>query len=158
MMIAHSSRKIGRTVLRRVRESLLGGITHVTTEAPVAALTFDDGPHPDYTPRLLDLLARYNARATFFLLGKFAIQYPALVQCMAEAGHAIGNHSWDHASFPFLTGRQRRAQIRACAQAIAPYGQRLFRPPYMEQNLSSRLDMLWMRYEVILCDCDSGDW
>jgi peptidoglycan/xylan/chitin deacetylase (PgdA/CDA1 family) len=92
------------------------------------------------------------------MLGQSAIQYPALVRRIAQAGHAIGNHSWDHASFPFITGRQRREQMRACARALAPYGQRLFRPPYGEQNLASRLDMLWMRYKVILFNCEVGDW
>jgi peptidoglycan-N-acetylglucosamine deacetylase len=136
----------------------LGSITHVATAEPVAALTFDDGPHAAYTPQLLDLLARHQARATFFVLGQFAVQHPDLLQRIAQAGHAIGNHSWDHASFPFITGRQRREQIRACARAIAPYGQRLFRPPYGEQNLASQLDILWMRHKVILFSCEVGDW
>ena len=136
----------------------LGSITDVATMEPVAALTFDDGPHAAYTPRLLDILESHQARATFFMLGQFAIQYPELLRRIAQAGHAIGNHSWDHASFPFITSRQRRAQIRACARAIAPYGQRLFRPPYGEQNLVSRLDTLWMRHKVILFNCEVGDW
>jgi peptidoglycan/xylan/chitin deacetylase (PgdA/CDA1 family) len=92
------------------------------------------------------------------MLGQFAIQYPDLVRRIAQAGHAIGNHSWDHASFPFITGRQRREQIQACARAITPYGQRLFRPPYGEQNLASRLDILWMRHKAILFNCEVGDW
>jgi peptidoglycan/xylan/chitin deacetylase (PgdA/CDA1 family) len=92
------------------------------------------------------------------MLGQSAIQHPDLVRHIAQAGHAIGNHSWDHASFPFLTGRQRREQIRACARAITPYGQRLFRPPYGQQNLVSRLDTLWTRHKVILFNCEVGDW
>ena len=58
---------------------------------------------------------------------------------IAEAGHAIGNHTWDHPSFPLISGRERQRQLKACADAIAPYGLRLFRPPYGEQNLRSRL-------------------
>jgi peptidoglycan/xylan/chitin deacetylase (PgdA/CDA1 family) len=157
-MITQYSNQFARKVYNRAMRHILGSITHVATMEPVAALTFDDGPHAEYTPRLLDILARHQARATFFMLGQSAIQYPDLVRRIAQAGHAIGNHSWDHASFPFITGRQRREQIRACAQALAPYGQRLFRPPYGEQNLASRLDMLWMRYKVILFNCEVGDW
>ncbi len=157
-MITHYSSQFVRKVYRRAMWYFLGSITHVETAEPVAALTFDDGPHAASTPQLLEILERHQARATFFMLGQFAIQYPELVQRIAQAGHAIGNHSWDHASFPFITGRQRRAQIRACARAIAPYGQRLFRPPYGEQNLVSQLDILWMRHKVILFNCEVGDW
>ena len=157
-MITQYSSQFVRKVYRRVMRHFLGSITHVATADPVAALTFDDGPHAEYTPRLLDILARHHARATFFMLGQSAIQYPDLLRRIAQAGHAIGNHSWDHASFPFITGRQRREQIRACARAIAPYGQRLFRPPYGEQSLASRLNILRMRYKVILFNCEVGDW
>lgn len=157
-MITQYSSQFVRKVYRRVMRRFLGSITHVATAEPVAALTFDDGPHAAYTPRLLDILESHQARATFFMLGQSAIQYPELLRRIAQAGHAIGNHSWDHASFPFITGRKRREQIRACARAIAPYGQRLFRPPYGEQNLASQCDILWMRHKVILFNCEVGDW
>jgi peptidoglycan/xylan/chitin deacetylase (PgdA/CDA1 family) len=77
---------------------------------------------------------------------------------MAEAGHAIGNHSWDHPSFPFISGSERRRQVRACAEATAPHGQRLFRPPYGEQSVASRLDLRLLGYDVILFSCEVGDW
>jgi len=157
-MITHYSSQFVRRVYRRAARYFLGSITHVATTEPVAALTFDDGPQAGSTPQLLDILKRHQARATFFMLGHFAVQYPELVRRIAQDGHAIGNHSWDHASFPFITGRQRREQIRACARAIAPYGQRLFRPPYGEQNLASWFDIVWMRHKVILFNCEVGDW
>jgi peptidoglycan/xylan/chitin deacetylase (PgdA/CDA1 family) len=141
-----------------VARNVFGTITHVVTEEPVAALTFDDGPHPEFTPRLLDLLERHNARATFFMLGEAAQGNQELVRRIAGAGHAIGNHSWDHPSFPLITGRERREQLRACERAIAPYGQHLFRPPYGEQNLASRLDALWLGYKVITWNLVVGDW
>jgi peptidoglycan/xylan/chitin deacetylase (PgdA/CDA1 family) len=126
-----------------------GTITHIETQEPVAALTFDDGPHPEFTPRLLKILDRYGARATFFMVGEAAKKYPGLVRQVAEAGHAIGNHSWDHASFPLITGRERREQIRACANVLASCGQRLFRPPYGHQSVASFLDALCLGYKVI---------
>jgi peptidoglycan/xylan/chitin deacetylase (PgdA/CDA1 family) len=137
---------------------VLGTITQVTTDEPVAALTFDDGPHPEYTPRILDILEKHQAHATFFMLGEAAERHPEIVKRVAEAGHAIGNHSWDHPSFPLLTRRERREQIRACAKAIAPYGESLFRPPYGMQNLASRLDAFLMGYQVITWNAGADDW
>src|SRR3989442_11666872 len=116
---------------------LLGSITHVATAESVAALTFDDGPHAASTPQLLEILERHQARATFFMLGQFALQYPELVQRIAQAGHAIGNHSWDHASFPFITGRQRRMTPRARSRSRAPHQQRASRPPDLAKNQRS---------------------
>jgi len=95
-------------------------------------LTFDDGPHPDYTPMILDLLERLQIRATFFLIGKHAERNPELVQRLARH-HRLGNHTWNH---PNLR-RQNRDFI---AQELAPTRKlltelggedvRLFRPPY----------------------------
>jgi peptidoglycan/xylan/chitin deacetylase (PgdA/CDA1 family) len=136
----------------------VGTVTRVNTNAGVAALTFDDGPDPEYTPRLLDTLKKYQVRATFFMIGQAAKAHPQVVKLVAQAGHAIGNHSWDHPSFPLISGRERRTQIRACAQALAPYGQRLFRPPYAEQNIESRIDASLLGYKVVMFDAWSDDW
>lgn len=135
-----------------------GTITNVMTRDRVAALTFDDGPHPEYTPRLLDILERHEALATFFMVGQAAQRYPQLVQQVAQAGHAIGNHSWDHQFFPSLPSHQRRKQIRVCECALAPYGQRLFRPPYGAENLASHLDALSLHYQVVAWSLDAEDW
>jgi len=137
---------------------VVGTITHVSTKDAVAALTFDDGPHPEATPRLLDILEKHQACATFFMVGEAAQRYPDLVRRVAEAGHAIGNHSWDHSSLPLLSGKERRDQIRACERALAPYGQRLFRPPYGHQSIASRLDALWLGYQVITWNLVARDW
>jgi len=135
-----------------------GAITHVATKEPAAALTFDDGPHPEFTPRLLDVLGRHHARATFFMVGEKAHQRPELVRIVAQQGHEIANHSWNHARFPTLTARARRAQIRACAAAIAPYGQRLFRPPHGEENVACQIDTLWLRHTVVAWSLAVDDW
>lgn len=147
-----------RRFLAAATRNMIGTITHVTTSHAVAALTFDDGPHPEFTRRLLDILDRYRARATFFIVGRSAQRYPELVKQIAQAGHAIGNHSWDHPSFPYISGRKRRAQIRACAKAIHPYGLKLFRPPYGNQSIASRLDALWLGYQVITWNVVAQDW
>jgi len=138
--------------------SRTGTVTRVVTDKARVALTFDDGPHPDYTPRLLDILDRHNARATFFLVGCVADRHRPLVAEMAARGHELGNHSWDHPSFPTISPGQRRAQMRRCAEALAPHGQRLFRPPYGHQSLASRLDALWLGYEVVAWTVAADDW
>ena len=97
---------------------VVGTVTHFATDNTIAALAFDDGPHPEYTPRLLDILEKYKVRATFFMIGKGAIEHPSIVKRIAQSGHAIGNHSWDHASFTTIRGKERREQIRACGIAI----------------------------------------
>jgi peptidoglycan/xylan/chitin deacetylase (PgdA/CDA1 family) len=130
----------------------------VTTRDPVVALTFDDGPDPEFTPRLLNVLEAHGAHATFFMIGDAAQKCPELVKKVAEAGHAIGNHAWDHSSFPMINRRERLAQIRDCAKALAPYGEKLFRPPYGNQNLASRLDALWLGYEVVMFNVETDDW
>ena len=147
-----------RRLIGTIARKTLGSYTHSVTDEPVIALTFDDGPHPDFTPRLLDILERYHAKATFFMVGETAQKFPELVRLVAEKGHVIGGHSWDHPSFPLISGRERRRQMRACERALAPYGHRLFRPPYGEQVVASRLDALWLGYEVVCWSVDVGDW
>lgn len=150
-------RKI-RKLFYSIPVPLLGTITHISTTEPVAALTFDDGPDPVFTPRLLEILEKYHIHATFFMIGKAAERYPDLVRKIAQAGHAIGIHSWNHPSFPSISGKERRKQIRACAKAVAPYGLRLFRPPYGHQSIASRVDALFLRYKVITWNVHSFDW
>lgn len=133
-------------------------MTHVLTRDPVAALTFDDGPDPGSTPRLLEVLERHQARATFFMVGEAARKHRDVVERVARGGHAIGNHTWDHPSLPLLTGSERRWQMRACEEAIAPYGQRLFRPPFGHQNVRSRLDALRLGLQVVTWNIVAEDW
>src|SRR5437870_7380905 len=70
------------------------------------ALTFDDGPNPRVTPKLLDLLEKHRVSATFFVLGKYVEQYPQLAREIAAAGHVIGNHTFSHPSLLFFSQQQ----------------------------------------------------
>jgi peptidoglycan/xylan/chitin deacetylase (PgdA/CDA1 family) len=124
----------------------------------VISLTFDDGPDAESTPRVLDLLEMYGAQATFFLVGQAAAAQPDMVKRIATGGHAIGLHSWNHRSFLTLSRRERRRQIVDCSRAIEPYQSRLFRPPYGEQNVATRLEAFMMGYEVVGWNVNSGDW
>ena len=153
-----TAKRKARRVVERLADHVIGTTTSVSTEEKVVALTFDDGPSPDSTPRLLEILHHHGAKATFFMVGMAAARWPQLVRDVADQGHAIGNHSWDHGSFPLLSGRQRRHQLRACARALAPYEQRLFRPPYGNQNTASYLDAALLGYRVIAWNGVCGDW
>ncbi|CAG9170650.1 hypothetical protein LMG23992_01692 [Cupriavidus laharis] len=103
------------------------------TAGACVALTFDDGPHPELTPRVLDLLDQHGARATFFCVGERAAQYPALVREIARRGHAVENHSMHHRlDFSVFGPRRMRREIRAAQQLLTEItGQapRYFRAP-----------------------------
>jgi peptidoglycan/xylan/chitin deacetylase (PgdA/CDA1 family) len=114
--------------------SQLFGRTLIAPRRPgELALTFDDGPNPACTPRLLDILAAQDVRATFFLVGGFAQVQPGLVHRILAAGHLIGNHSWTHPNLA-LTAANRvdkeLARTRETLQQIAGTPIRYFRPPY----------------------------
>jgi peptidoglycan/xylan/chitin deacetylase (PgdA/CDA1 family) len=136
----------------------LGTIIRVDTREPAIALTFDDGPHPGDTPKVLEILQRHGARATFFMVGKCAAAHPGLVGQVAAAGHAVANHGWDHTSFRLLDSAARKTQIRDTAAALAPHGVALFRPPYGEQSLASRIDAGNAGQKVIGFDVVAEDW
>jgi peptidoglycan/xylan/chitin deacetylase (PgdA/CDA1 family) len=96
-------------------------------------LTFDDGPHPDWTPRVLDVLARADVRATFFVIGRLAQHSPALLREIRTAGHVIGNHGYSHRHPWTLTRARARSEVRAALDTIAQaLGERpqWFRPPH----------------------------
>lgn len=145
-------------VQRQLKRTLLGTIVAVDTEQQVAALTFDDGPDPRFTPRLLKILERYQAQATFFMVGESAEKYPALVERVARSGHAIGNHTWDHCSLPGLSRAARRKQIQACRSATGSHGQRLLRPPFGHLNAAARFDAALLGYKVVTWSLAVHDW
>jgi len=98
------------------RSQLFGRIVRRTGVG--CALTFDDGPNPDVTPRLLSLLARYDVPATFFVLGKYVTQYPELMSDIAARNHAIGNHTFAHHSLVFFSRQQIVDELNRCDDAV----------------------------------------
>jgi peptidoglycan/xylan/chitin deacetylase (PgdA/CDA1 family) len=135
-----------------------GIISHVMTEKPIAAITFDDGPDPIYTPRVLDILRKHDAHATFFMVGEGAHNNPDIVRNVAREGHAIGNHSWHHFAFPLIPWAQQMEDIRRCQRAIKPYGHRIFRPPYGLNDDKSNIGALLHGYRVIGWSLSPEDW
>jgi len=97
------------------------------------AITFDDGPNPVVTPGVLELLERYRATATFFLIGQRVRAFPALAREIVESGHAVGNHTETHPSLTFLSSGRIAEELERCDDAIvAATGKkpRWMRPPY----------------------------
>ncbi len=113
---------------------LFGPTVRRTASSRKIALTFDDGPNPAATPRLLELFDRYSVRATFFLIGKFARACPDLVKEISVRGHLIGNHSDTHANLFLQTRAGIRGELARCQDAIAAAAHaeppRWMRPPY----------------------------
>ncbi len=97
------------------------------------ALTYDDGPNDPYTPQLMEVLARHDVRATFFLVGEFVKQRPQVVRDLVASGHAIGNHTYSHPNLIFVSQPELRRQLEQTNAAIADAcGEKpdLFRPPF----------------------------
>src|ERR1700758_2485331 len=97
------------------------------------ALTYDDGPNDPHTLRLLEVLAKHGAAATFFLIGRFVEQRPDIIREVVKAGHAIGNHTFTHPNLIFAGNGETRSQLQRCTRAIegaVGVTPRLFRPPF----------------------------
>ena len=115
----------GRLGLRRL-------IWSVSTVEPLAALTFDDGPDPELTPRILAVLSEHGVQATFNVMGWNALRHPDLVRAVVAAGHELGNHTWTHQDLAFQSALQTRRQLERGRDAIeqtAGLRPRFFRPP-----------------------------
>ena len=117
----------------------LGSIWRGPRESRAVSLTFDDGPDPEWTPRVLDVLAREGVRAAFFLIGQRARRAPEHARRIADSGHDLGNHTWSHPSLwrcgPAHTEREIADGHAAIADAAgAP--PRFFRPPWGKTNLA----------------------
>ncbi len=114
--------------------SQMFGATLTAPRAPgQIALTFDDGPNPVWTPRLLEILARTNIHATFFLIGSFADEEPNLVREIVAAGHLIGNHSWTHPNLALTSARKVEEELtrtKRKLEYISGGPIRFFRPPF----------------------------
>jgi peptidoglycan-N-acetylglucosamine deacetylase len=136
-------------------------VFHIDTNQKVVALTFDDGPHPKYTPLLLELLHKERVRATFFLLGKNAEQYPKITSWIYRAGHEIGNHSYSHREPKQLSRVQVYDEIKKTEKIIKNIvGRRPdhFRSPYGELTPSILKATYDAGYQLINWNIDPRDW
>lgn len=140
----------------------LHSYNRIQTTRPVVALTFDDGPHPQLTPKLLDLLKERNIRATFYVIGRNVEAYPEITRRIVEEGHEIGNHSFSHPALSKVGAARVKSEIERTNAAIRQATgvlPRTMRPPYgatnaaLNRRLREEFDL-----PVILWSVDPQDW
>jgi len=125
------------------------------------ALTFDDGPNPEYTPQILDILDDYKVKATFFLIGREIEKYPALTRRILEKNHSIGNHSYYHKKHLQLDSRKIIKEIEETSKIIKRFNghsQFFFRPPYGKVSLFLLFMTIRLNLSIVLWSVDSMDW
>ena len=153
--------------LRPKKMQLLQWMPHtvVSTRAPRADkalyLTFDDGPNPDHTPALLELLGKYGAKATFFLIGREAERYPQLVERIVEEGHTLGNHSYSHPMFDALTFTEQWVEVERTDEVLSTFDGRArhgFRPPRGVFSLLLTLRFAFSRRKLAYWSYDTLDY
>ena len=134
----------------------------VYVEGPYVALTFDDGPNATLTPKLLDLLAARQLKATFFVVGQNAAEYPEILKRIVREGHEIASHSWSHPNLGKMSDEGVRRELQKTDDAIvAAIGKRptLMRPPYGSITANQKR---WIHeefgYRIIMWDVDPLDW
>ena len=142
-----------------------GFLWAVKTNNKEVYLTFDDGPSPEYTNRLLDLLKIYNQKATFFIVGKRAVKYPEIIQRIVDEGHELGNHSYNHFWSNELTYEEQEVEIDKTQEVLIEivgekHAPKFFRAPYgrMTGNIKLllyRKKMSWANWSYTSDDWDS---
>lgn len=122
---------------------------------PKVYLTFDDGPHPEITPWVLDQLEQYAAKATFFCIGKNVIEYPGIYSQILQKEHRVGNHTHTH-----LKGKKTKNNLylKDVKQAQQFINSNLFRPPYGSIKRSQANLLKAQGFEIILWTLIPGDW
>lgn len=140
------------------------GITHSYGDRskPFIAMTFDDGPHPKNTPRLLDILKARNIKATFYVIGENVQRYPEIARRIVSEGHEIANHTWTHANLTKLSDTALRKELVMTRDAIVSATgvlPRTMRPPYGALRQSQR-EMIFREfgYPTIMWAVDPQDW
>ncbi|PSK94394.1 polysaccharide deacetylase family protein [Taibaiella chishuiensis] len=142
-------------LLRALSPSFAEWEMPVAASEPAVYLTFDDGPHPVATPFALEQLARYEAQATFFCVGKNVVEYPDLYDQVLAAGHSTGNHTHNH-----LKGwrTNTKAYIEDTMTASRFINSKLFRPPYGRIKRMQAVRLHEAGYRLIMWSLLSGDF
>lgn len=136
-------------------------VYHVERPDKVVAITFDDGPSPVWTPQILDELRKANIKATFFMLGMHVEKYPEIARRVAEEGHEIGNHTYDHHGLIYYTDEELETEVNRAEKAIKDatgIETVYFRPPKAWITESEKKKLKEMGYKVVLWSLNSKDW
>src|SRR6478672_11765682 len=135
-------------------------IWSIKTSAREIYLSFDDGPHPEHTAFVLDLLKQHNAKASFFCIGKNVVEHPAVYQRILDEGHTVGNHTYDHLNASKVGESEYLENI---ARAKDHIDSNLFRPPYgrinsflVKQLLAPVYRLRTVMWTVLSGDFDTG--
>ena len=140
---------------------LFGRTVYRTNSPRKLAITFDDGPNPAITPKLLDLLDSFQAKATFFLIGHFVRECPDLAKELVARGHTVGNHTELHPNLFWLNSTKVRVELRLCHDAIrGAIGTppEWFRPPYGMRNPWVAPAARELGYRTVMWTLIPGDW
>ena len=133
----------------------------VDTSSTQFALTYDDGPHPLHTPRILDVLAAHHATATFFVLAEPARANPDIIRRIVADGHELGLHGADHTSLLTMSTSEARARVARARDDIEPLGGTplaLYRPPYGQHTFAQARAIDRLGLEVAVWSADAMDW
>ncbi len=125
------------------------------------ALTYDDGPNDPHTLHLLDVLAKHDVRATFFLIGQYVRKRPDIVRKISDAGHAIGNHTFTHPLLIFKPPQEIKRQLTECTEAIsdaAGIHTNLFRPPFGGRRPAVLRIARQLRLDPVMWNVTGYDW
>jgi peptidoglycan/xylan/chitin deacetylase (PgdA/CDA1 family) len=136
-------------------------LTHGPRRGAARYLSFDDGPHPEHTPRLLDLLASHGAHASFFVVGREAERHPQLIERIVAEGHLLGNHSYNHTRFAKLSLREQVAEIHCTDELLSTFDQQSrhwMRPPQGHLTLPLLWHFARARRSVAYWSYDSLDY
>lgn len=125
------------------------------TDSPRLYLTFDDGPIPEVTPWVLEQLAIYKAKATFFCIGRNIEQHPEIYEQVLAAGHQVGNHTYNHLNGWQYKSEEYLLNTAACAKLV---DSQLFRPPYGRLRVQQSRQLQKKGYKIIMWDVIAGDF
>ncbi|OGX39160.1 MAG: hypothetical protein A3G91_06445 [Omnitrophica WOR_2 bacterium RIFCSPLOWO2_12_FULL_50_9] len=138
-----------------------GTIYRVKTDRKRVALTFDDGPSPVWTPKILDELKKADIKATFFMIGHHVQKYPEVARRVAQEGHTLGNHGYAHSVLLYYTLPEIEEEIKYTEYVIRETTgctTRIFRPPKAWLSRSIKKKIKAMGYDIILWSLNSKDW
>src|SRR3989338_10114988 len=138
-----------------------GTIYRVKTDKKQIVLTFDDGPSPEWTPKILDELKKEGIKAYFFMIGHHVQKYPDIARRVAEEGHIIGNHGYAHSVILYYTPAEIEEEIKYTEHVIREVTGKtttMFRPPKAWLRDSTKDKIRAMGYQTILWSLNSKDW